>query len=139
MKKLVFIIITPILVMANDVKINNIAPKINTLKNSEKISEIIDYDVYDPFSTAKPLLIVEKKVVKKKIKRVIKQNPIIIQTILNNKVLINNKWYAAGDKVQGRRIKSIRKDAIIVIENKKWTKIALRKNKNIITIKEAVQ
>jgi len=139
MKKMIFILITPIFIFANDIKINNIAPKINTLKNSVKISETIDYDVYDPFLTAKPLLIKEKKVIKKKIKQVIKQNPIIIQTILNNKVLIHNKWYGAGDKVHGIRIKSIRKDAIIVIKNNRWTKINLRKNRNIITTKEATQ
>ncbi|MEA2099025.1 MAG: hypothetical protein U9P72_02745 [Campylobacterota bacterium] len=140
MKKLLpIIILTPILSIVNAIEINKIAPKINTLKNNKKISDIIDYEVYDPFATAKPLLIEKKIVEKKVIKRVIKQNPIIIQTILNHKVLINNRWYSAGDIVQGRKIKSIRKDAIIVIENNKWVKIALKKNRNIINIKEVIQ
>jgi len=142
MKKLVLIMIIPILVIANNIEINKIAPKIKTFKNSEKISDTIDYDVYDPFATAKPIVIKvnkEKKVVKKRIKHIVKQNPIIIQTILNNKALINNRWYGAGDKIQGKRIKSVRKDAIIVIDNNKWVKITLKRNKSIIEIKEVSQ
>jgi len=138
MKKLVLIIITPILLMADHIEINKIAPKIKTFKNSEKISDTIDYDVYDPFATAKPIVIVKKKVLKKRIKHIIKQNPIIIQTILNSKALINNRWYGAGDKIQGKKIKSVRKDAIIVIDNNKWVKITLKRNKSIIEIKEAL-
>lgn len=139
MKKLVLIMMIPILVIANHLEINKIAPKIKTFKNSEKISDTIDYDVYDPFATAKPIVIVKKKVIKKRIKHFVKQNPIIIQTILNNKVLINNRWYGAGDKIQGKRIKSVRKDAIIVIDNNKWVKITLKRKKSIIEIKEVSQ
>ena len=73
------------LTFSSAVEINNLAPKIKNLKNGKKLSEKVDYDVYDPFATAKPLLIKKKKVVKKKIKHVIKHNHIIIQTIFNNK------------------------------------------------------
>ncbi len=137
MKKLL-IMILPIVIFGNDLEINKIAPKINTLKNSVKLSENVDYDVYDPFAPAKPLVIKEKKVIKRVIKHTIKQNPIIIQTILNNKVLINNRWYSAGDIIDGKRIKDVRKDAIIIIDNNKWVKINLKRNKNIIKIKEVL-
>jgi len=105
---------------------------IANLKNSINISAKLDYNVYDPFASAKPILIKKEKDFLKKIPI---SDVIKIQTILNKKVLIKNRWFSVGDKINNNLIKHIKKDYIVVLNNKKWMKITTQRKKKLIYIK----
>jgi hypothetical protein len=94
--------------------IGYISKKIDAIENRPQISASIDYKVYDPFATAKPIL-----KIKKTPKAVKKFKPIIIQTILNRKVLVGNRWYRRGESINGKLIKAINPNSILVSDGKK--------------------
>lgn len=131
MKKLLLLLI-PILSFANTIDVDKVVKNIANIKKSIQISAILDYNVYDPFATAKPIIIQKKRDL---IKRLPVSRSIKIQTILNKKVLINNRWFSAGDKVDGSVIKSIHKNHIIIIKDKKWMKVTTKRKKKLIYIK----
>lgn len=136
--RLIILLLISSALFSNGVDVKKIAKKIGLLKNHIRISKEIDYKVYDPFAKAKPILLKkitkDTKVVKRKRKR-----PIIIQTILNKKAFINNRWFGVGDRVFGYLIKSIKRDAIFILKNHKWVKISMKKRKNIVTVKEIIK
>ena len=133
MKKYIIIIsILPSVLFASTLNIQSIVTKIKALQSNTKISSQLDYNVYDPFATAKPILIQKMK---NRIK-IQKKSSILIQTILNKKVLVGGKWLKVGDKVQGATIKTINKDNIVIFKDNKWTKVSFKRKKDIIKIKK---
>jgi hypothetical protein len=70
---------------AQEFTIEEIAANINKIKTSNILSPRIEYELYDPFATAKPIL-KEKKVIHKS-----KPKAIDPQTILNGEVFIEKK------------------------------------------------
>ncbi len=137
MKKLIILaILTPIFTLVNALNIDNISKRIDIINKQKEISSKIDYNVYDPFASAKPIISESKKI--EEIEPIIIL-PIIVQTILNNKVLINGKWHKTGDTVQGSVIKQINQKYIVVLRNKKKTLLTIKSNKSIIKTKEIIQ
>lgn len=130
MKKL-FILFIPIFSFSDTINVDKVVKNIANIKKSIQISARLDYNVYDPFASAKPILIQKKKDI---IKKLPISRSITIQTILNKKVLINNRWFSVGDRVNGGLIKSIDKNYIIMIKNKKWIKVATKRKKRVINI-----
>jgi len=130
-KYIILIFFLPIIAFANKLDLEKIVTKIKNLQNDTKISENVDYNVYDPFATAKPILIQKRK---NRIK-IHKNSSIIIQTILNKKVLVSGQWLKVGDKIQGAVIKTINKDNIVIFKNNKWMKVSFKRKKDIIKIK----
>lgn len=123
-------ILFPLLSLASSVDVGLIVKKIEKLKSVNSMSEKLTYKVYDPFSHAKPIL-------KSKIYRVPQtQKSIRLQTILNNKVLIDGKWYRVGNSVQGALIKAINRDNIIILRNGKRVKVSFEQRKAIIKLKQ---
>ena len=131
MKKLLLLFI-PIFSFSDTIDVDKVVKNIANIKKSIHISATLDYNVYDPFATAKPIIIQKKKDI---IKKLPVSRSVTIQTILNKKVLINNRWFSVGDRVDGGLIKSIHKDYIIIIKNKKWIKVATKRKKKLIYIK----
>ncbi len=131
MKIALLIILTLSLLHSATIDVTPISKKIDLLKNRKKSPATLNYNVYDPFSTAKPLLATkEKKPV------VITKRPIIVQTILNKKALIDGRWYGVGSKVHGATITDIKTNSISVRNGKKHSVITLHSRKNIIQTKE---
>jgi type II secretory pathway component PulC len=62
-----------------------------------------------------------------------------IETILNDKVFIEKKWYATGDFIRGYKIKNIAKGNILLYKNGVYKKIYLKSSKNIVKIEEKIQ
>ncbi|MEA1982073.1 MAG: hypothetical protein U9N39_00900 [Campylobacterota bacterium] len=129
---LLFFIFSSLPLFADVIDVQKIALKIDKV-HSSKISSTLDYRVYDPFATAKPIL--KKKTI---IKRV-RHKSIVIETILNNRAFIEKKWYSVGDTIYGQKIKNVRRDGIVILKNYKKTFIPLKKNTNIIKIKENIK
>jgi len=76
-------------------------------------------NVSNPFAAALP----SKKVVTKEgkvvvVKPITKIAPLKLQSIINNHVMINGKWYTVDDMVRDYRIAKVRKNSIL-LENKK--------------------
>ena len=115
--------------IASMIDVQKIATRIDTISNS-KISNKVDYNVYDPFATAKPIL--KKKTIVKRAE----QKNIVLETILNNRVFIERKWYSTGSYIHGYKIKNISANGIIITKNHKTLLIPLNKNKNLLKIKE---
>ena len=130
------IISLPILSFSSNIDMKKIVAKIEALKNNVNISASVDYKVYDPFARAKPIL--NEKVKRIRNKKIYRNSSIVIQTILNNKVLINGKWFKVGDKVQGATIKNINENNIMIYKNNKWLKVSFKRKKDIIKIKNGV-
>ena len=129
------IIFLPIMLFARDIDIEKISKQMDRLKSSKKIVSTLDYNVYDPFATAKPILKQKKAKKQKKYHRIIK-----LQTVLNGRVLIKNKWYSVGDKVYGYKIVKIDQNGISLYKNKKTKKVLFKKRKDFVHItKEIVQ
>jgi len=125
------IILTLSLLYSATIDVTPISKKIDLLKNRKKSPATLNYNVYDPFSTAKPLLATkEKKPV------VITKRPIIVQTILNKKALIDGRWYGVGSKVHAATITAIKENSITIHSGEKYSVIALKSRKNIIKTKE---
>jgi hypothetical protein len=116
---------------SNTIDVTSISKKIDDLKNNKKSSATLDYRVYDPFYTAKPLLATKERKPTNTAKR-----PIVLQTILNHKVLIDGRWYGVGDHVHGARITAIKENTITLLSSGKHVVISLRTRKNIIKTKE---
>jgi len=135
LKKLILLTITPLL-FASSTNIDKLSKKIDILNNDKKISSKLEYTIYDPFASAKPIISEAKGI--KEIEPIIVL-PIIVQTILNHKVLINNKWYKTGDIVQNGLIKEIHQKYIVVFKNKKKTFITIKSKKSIFTTKEITE
>jgi len=133
MKKILLFVI-PIFSFSDTIDVDNVIKNIANIKKNIQISARLDYNVYDPFATAKPIIIQKKKDL---IKRLPINRSIIIQTILNKKVLVNNRWFSVGDRVNGNKIKSINKNHIIIIKDKKWMKVTTKRKNKLISIKES--
>ncbi len=131
MKKIFILFCLPLYLMA--VNVDNISKKIDTIKSSHRVSPTLIYDVYDPFIQAKPIVNIKKKkkIVKKR--RVVKH--IVIQTVFNDKILVNNRWYKEGDKVMGLRVKKIYKNSALIGDSI----VRVSKHKSILQTKEIIQ
>jgi len=129
-KTISLFILIPLFALASDVDVKLIVEKIEKLKSVNNISDKINYKVYDPFSQAKPILESKSFIVPQTRKK------IILQTILNEKALINGKWYSVGDTLQGAVIKSINRDSIVIIRNGKKVKVSFEQRKAIIKLKQ---
>ena len=112
-------------------QISDIIKTIDKLNDLTAISSKLDYEVYDPFASAKPIL-KTKNISKKTLKH---SNPIVIQTILNNRVFISGKWYNVGDKVRDFKIQNIRSDSIELSKDATIKIIRLDATKSILKTK----
>ena len=115
------------------IEIEGIIKSIDKINSSVKIPKKVQYDLYDPFSSAKPILNT-KNDLNNNIVSV--KKPLILQTILNNRAFIDGKWYNEGDKVRHYYIKSINSDSLVLSQGKKIKTIRLTKIKNILNMKE---
>ncbi len=117
---------------AADLDVTPIVSKIETLKQNKKTSPVVDYNVFDPFAKAKPLLAQQKQhpITKKRVR------PIVVQTILNRRALIDGKWYSKGDRIEGSTIIALKQHHIVVAKGDKTVTIPLKTGKRIITTKE---
>ena len=128
---LFLILLSAITVSAETLDVSHISNKIDTVQQTKKTSPTLDYNVFDPFAKAKPLL------AKKGTKPVVNTSrPIIVQTILNNHALIDGRWVDVGGHVHGATIKAINQNNIIVSKDQKQITIPLRRKKSIIKTKE---
>jgi len=134
MKKVYFLLIFLFIdIVANSVDVGKLSKKIDSINQKSNKLLKIDYDVYDPFARAKPL------VNKKSRKKIIYTRAIKIQTILNNRVLISGKWFSKGDTVYNAKIKEIKKSSILILRDGKWTTLHLKNRKSIIKTKEVLK
>jgi hypothetical protein len=104
------------------------------LKESRNIPAAIDYKVYDPFLKAKPLL-----AQKEEKPAVTTQRILFVQTILNNKALIEGRWFGVGDHIDDATITAIHNNHIIISKGNKKLTIFLKAKKSIITTKDRSQ
>ena len=130
---IVLLFLLPICIFAKDIDVNQISKKIDVIKNSTKITAKLDYDIYDPFATAKPILKHKKK------KKTVKKRKIHIKTILNNRVFINRRWYNVGEIIYGYKIKSINSNYIVVLKHGERKRVYKYKKKNFIHTKELIK
>ena len=131
------IFLLPIALFGYNMDVQKISKQMDRLKDYRKVVLTLDYNVYDPFATAKPILKQKKyNKVKKHYKRSIK-----LQTILNNRVLIKNRWYGVGDSISGYKIIKIEeKKGILLYKDGKSKQVLFKKKKDFIHItKEIVQ
>ncbi len=121
--------------IAVNLDITPIVHKIDSLQQSRQTSPTVDYDVFDPFAKAKPLLAQKKQppITKKRIR------PIIVQTILNRRALIDGKWYAVGSRIYGSTVTAVKQNHIVLAKNGKTVTIPLKTGKRIIITKEPDQ
>lgn len=115
---------------AQDVNVEELAKRIDKLETSTTLSQNLDYKVYDPFETAKPIL-EQKQIIRKKHNRAI-----VIQTVLNDRIFIQHKWYSKGDTVQGYKIKQIFHNSAQFCKNKKCKIIYQKSRKNLLKIED---
>jgi hypothetical protein len=120
---------------AGDFDVSKIVEKVRNIKKSNQLSPILEYKVYDPFATAKPIL-KEKKI---KVIHKPKEQSIIPQTILNGEVFIDKKWYATGDIIRGYKIKNIGTKSILLYKNGIYKKCSLKSSNNIVKFEEKIQ
>lgn len=113
------------------IEITNIIQTMDKLNSSDKISSSLDYDVYDPFATAKPIL----KTKNIEVKELSTSTPIVIQTILNDRVFISGEWYNAGDKIRDFKIKDIKSDRIELVKNRTIKVITIDAIESILKMK----
>ncbi|MEA3522030.1 MAG: hypothetical protein U9R50_03570 [Campylobacterota bacterium] len=122
-------------VLFAEVNVHEIAKKIDALNADKSLKVKVAYRVYDPFKRAKPLLAQKEK------KRVIiqKRKPIKVETIFNNRAWVNGKWLQKGDTIHNAKVIAIRKDAIIILDDKKQVRVPLHQGKNLLMSKEVIQ
>ncbi len=131
MKIALILLLLHSIIFSDTIDVKPIVKKIDYVKKNKKTSSTLDYTVFDPFAKAKPLL------AKKEQKPVIKiAHPIIVQTILNSKALIDGKWIGVGQHIHGAKIKTVATDHIAVIRDNKLITITQKSKKNIIKTKE---
>ncbi len=133
MKKEFFLLVFSITILSGSIDIAKLSKKIDDIDAMSRLSLRMDYDIYDPFAKAKPLINRSSK------KRIVYSKAIKIQTILNDRVLINNKWFSVGDKVFNAKIKNIRKKSITILKNRKLIRLHLRRIKDIIKTEELIK
>jgi len=124
------LIFIPLVLSALEIK--DIMKSINKINSSNKIKQTIDYNVYDPFLTAEPILNIKKSYLKNKVTK----NPIILQTILNNKAFIDGKWYNNGDKIREFKVESINSDSVILSKNSIRRVLRFKIADSILKVKE---
>jgi len=117
---------------AKDVDIAPIIAKIDALKHEKKTSPTLSYRLYDPFAKAKPLLATKQQppLRKKSIR------PIIVQTILNRRALIDGKWFGVGSRIHGHTITAVKAHHIVVATGTTTRTIPIKTGKRIIMTKE---
>ena len=130
----IIILVLPLALFGYGVDVNKISKQIDRLKSSKRVSASLDYDVYDPFATAKPLLKQKQIKHRKHHKKVIR-----FQTILNDMVLIKNRWYRVGDKVYGYKITKIGRDSILISKKGKIRRISGAKKKEFIQVTKEIK
>jgi len=131
------IFLLPVVLFGYNIDVQKISKQMDRLKDHRKVVLTLDYNVYDPFATAKPILKQKKyNKAKKHYKKSIK-----LQTILNNRVLIKNRWYGVGDSISGYKIVKIeQKKGILLYKDGKSKQVFFKKKKDFIHItKEIVQ
>ncbi|MEA2111479.1 MAG: hypothetical protein U9P71_05470 [Campylobacterota bacterium] len=131
MKIVQILLLCSTFIFSDTVDVNPIVKKIDAIKESKKSPTTLDYNIYDPFAKAKPLL------AKKEQKPVVKTaRPIRVQTILNGKALIDGKWHGVGSSVHDATIKTVANNHIVIIRDSKLITITIKSKKNIIKTKE---
>ena len=120
---------------ANSFDMKDITKKIEDIEVSDNTYDKINYEIYDPFAVAKPIM--KKNGVQK---RTVVSIPYIrLQTVLNARVFMNNSWYDVGDKIQGYKVKSIHKNFVVLAQKSVLKIIKIDKtqdSKMIIKTKE---
>jgi len=136
MRWFIYSIMIAVSLEASNIDINQLVQKIQKVQKNKKISQTVDYKIYDPFTKAKIILKKNNRTFVKKIKRA---KPIVIQTILNNSVLIDGKWYYRGAIVYGSKIIKINANNILVKKGNKIHMIRQREKQNLLKTKEIVK
>ena len=123
-------------VHAYAMEVENIAKKIKEIEVSSSTYDKIDYEMYDPFVIAKPLM--KKSNIKEQEATLPFEVEVqtTLQAILNERAFINNHWYSVGDKVVGYRVKFIDKYFVTLEKNSMDKTITLEDSKMIIKTKE---
>jgi len=125
-----FLILYSVGIYAFDVK--DITKKIENMEATGNTYDKIDYEVYDPFAVAKPIItkspIREQRVVAAPL-------PIVLQTILNQKALINNRWYDVGDAFREYKIQAIYKNLVVLAKESELKVINMDISHNKVNIK----
>jgi hypothetical protein len=132
---IIYIFLFVSVLFSKDFDIEKVVAQVNSIKESNQLSPNLEYKVYDPFATAKPILKEKKRkgIHKTKVRR------IIPQTILNGEVFIDKKWYAIGDVIRGYKIKNINKRSISLYKNGLYKKVYLKSSKNVVKIEEKIE
>jgi len=130
-KIITFLMICSLSLLAID--ITSIIETIDKMNTSTKISKKIEYDLYDPFASAKPILNKKENTLDKTGGIL---SPIILQTILNNRAFIDGKWYNEGDKVREYNIETINSDSVVLRKKMKKTTLKLKMIESILRMKE---
>ncbi len=115
-----------------DVDITPIVKKIDALRAQKKTSPTLNYALFDPFAKAKPLLATKEQppLMKKSIR------PIVVQTILNRRALIDGKWLGVGKRIHGHTITAIKQHDIVVSNGTTTRTIPIKTGKRLIITKE---
>lgn len=130
MKKILLSLFLCTILFGYDIDVQKITQKIEKLKNF-KISKRLNYKVYDPFATAKPIL--KKETI---VRHIIARRAIVVETILNHKAFIDGSWHSSGGYIHGVKIIKVLHDGILVARGSKKVLIPLKKEKDIIKTKE---
>jgi len=130
-----YILLLSLPLFTKDFDVEKIATQVEKIKTSNKLSPTLKYRVYDPFAKAKPILKEKQKNVMHKIR----YRAIYPQTILNNEVFIEKKWYSVGDVIRGYEIKNINKRSILLYKDNVYKKVYLKSSKNIVKIEERIE
>ena len=130
-KTVIFLISFSLSLFAIDIA--DIIDSIDRMNTSAKIPKKVQYHVYDPFSGAKPMVDSKNNTLEK---TSIVIEPVILQTILNNRAFIDGKWYNKGDKVREFELVAINSDSVVLMKNSKKTILRLKIIENILEMKE---
>lgn len=129
MKIIYVLIFFSILLYAFDVE--SITKKIENMEASSNTYDKINYQIYNPFATAKP--IVKKSVTSEIVMS--RPFPIVLKTILNEKAFINDRWYSVGDVFREYKIQAILKSLVVLAKESELKIINMDVSQSKINIK----
>ncbi|WP_201352410.1 hypothetical protein [Hydrogenimonas urashimensis] len=91
-----------------------------------------DYEVYDPFKRAEPLMKKSGPRVPPKVRR----TTIRVTAVMNDKAFVNGRWVGKGSRVGSYRIIDVRADGIVVKEGNKRLLLPLKRERKLLQIKD---
>lgn len=111
--------------------VESIIKKIENMEASNNTYDKINYEIYNPFATAKP--IVKKSTTSEIVMS--RPFPIVLKTILNEKAFINNHWYSVGDVFREYKIQAIHKSLVVLAKESELKIINMNALQSKINIK----